>query len=968
MGALPRPNVPPGAQRDLVVALHDLHHRAGWPSLRTLARQMGCSHTTVSAVFSTARLPSWGHLELLVEALGGDPTEFYRLWLAAGQPAGGDQRAGAQVAGRRVELATVRRHLETGAGLLLVTGEAGIGKTTLVNAVTGTVDTFVAAGHCRPLSTEVPLLPIVDALNVVHDVEQGAWFTKALAGLPSFVPQALARLLPQLDGHTHHADLDEFAPHHLITSVENALVRLAEVRPLALVLEDLHWADPATLDLLEHLVARSVPVPVVGSWRTDDQAATQTSSNWLERVCRSPAVLTVRLGPLSRAETAEQLALLGTRLSDQLDSIHSRTLGHPLFTEQLAAHLGGDSELPYVLADLLDRRIDGLSNRSWTVLRTLGVAARPLSATQLAAATRMEPDRLTTALRALQARRLIGSSPDGRVQMHHPLLAEATRRRLVPGEAAAVHRSLAEVLGADPSSSAAEVAHHWRGAGDSERELKWRVLAARSSAAVFDWAQEADHWLRLLELWPAAADIVGVPPVTRPMAYLAALDALRESLQWDRAAVMSDAAEDRLGPVDDAARAELLLRAADYRGDREGVAVGLELVDQALEIFERLPASAGHLRALNHKRWYLTARGCYDEGLALARAAVGVAEMLGDPRLHRNQLISLAWHEGVEGAVSTMFDRLAQGRALLAGKEDPLGDIRSAMNASHVLLLCGGTDADVEAVARAGLEVAETWGLENEPSIALTAHLATARLRAGRVADAEATIGVPKGQPPDCDRWPVELVRAAVDARQGHLSSAAERVHSLLPEVLVHDEADLEVLCIAADIDFWCGTIHATLPRLLHDLNAVVDVSPVRIVLPALVTAARAVAEETLLLDRTTSERLSAVRDIVSRTSLRIRRSDRRDRHIRAHLATARQELARVTREDNLAGWAEAATLWKSLNRPHDAAYCRWRGAQAAQSDRQGAVAARLLDRAAADATEHVPLLRAIAADRRSGS
>src|SRR6188472_3122539 len=69
VSALPRPDLPPGPQRDLVDALHDLHHRAGWPSLRAMAKQAGCSHTTVSKVFSSPQLPAWGNVELLVEAM-----------------------------------------------------------------------------------------------------------------------------------------------------------------------------------------------------------------------------------------------------------------------------------------------------------------------------------------------------------------------------------------------------------------------------------------------------------------------------------------------------------------------------------------------------------------------------------------------------------------------------------------------------------------------------------------------------------------------------------------------------------------------------------------------------------------------------------------------------------------------------------------------------------------------------------
>ena len=81
MSALPRPDLPPGPHRELVDALHDLHHRAGWPSLRALAAATGVSHTTVSKVFSSPALPSWGTLELLVEAMDGDGARFHDLWV-----------------------------------------------------------------------------------------------------------------------------------------------------------------------------------------------------------------------------------------------------------------------------------------------------------------------------------------------------------------------------------------------------------------------------------------------------------------------------------------------------------------------------------------------------------------------------------------------------------------------------------------------------------------------------------------------------------------------------------------------------------------------------------------------------------------------------------------------------------------------------------------------------------------------
>ena len=201
MSALPRPDLPAGPHRDLTAALHELHHRAGWPSLRRLAAEAGVSHTTVSKAFSSSALPTWGTLELLVEAMDGDTGQFHDLWLSATGPAAGSaDTAMPHIAGRRTELAAVRHHLETGSGLMLVLGEAGMGKTSLVSAASDptAVDVFVATGHCLPLSIDVSLLPLVDILQETYEYDDGRWVEQALAECPTYVQNLVGRLLPEV--------------------------------------------------------------------------------------------------------------------------------------------------------------------------------------------------------------------------------------------------------------------------------------------------------------------------------------------------------------------------------------------------------------------------------------------------------------------------------------------------------------------------------------------------------------------------------------------------------------------------------------------------------------------------------------------------------------------------------------------------------------------------------------------------
>ena len=609
MGALPRPDVAPGPHRELVDALHTLHHREGWPSLRHLAADAGVSHTTVSKAFSSPALPSWGTLELLVEAMGGDVPRFHDLWLAASTPATARDRPALRMAGRRDEVGTVRRHFESGTGLLLITGAAGIGKTTLVSAAAESVDTFVAVGHCLQLSREVPLLPVVDALRALLDVEDGQWMKESLADCPVFVRTSLGRLLPELDAaETGPRSDDPWGLEKLFASITNVLGALAATRHLALHIEDCHWADRSTLDLLAHLAIAPPQVPLVLTWRSADPDVSSDHTEWLSRVRWTSGVPAVDLGPLMLEETAQQLRLLrGSSVdADVVERVQARSQGIPLYTAQLAS-APYDAELPQHLADLLDRRMGDLDGAAWRVARVLGLAQRRVGPSLLRAASGLDPDEMADALRLLARRGLLKETRGG-AELSHPLFVDAIHRRLLPGEGAHVHARLAHILSDDPGAEPGEIADHWQAAGRPDLEMIHRVAAATRAGDRFAYREALAAWLRVLELW----DLGTIADGLELWDVLAkGLEAAFEVGDFEAGRALSGRAQALDLPARQ--RAVVLMRVSALLIDEGSAEEGLDLLDEALELLVPLPPSQELHDLIDERISFFMMAGHFDE-------------------------------------------------------------------------------------------------------------------------------------------------------------------------------------------------------------------------------------------------------------------------------------------------------------------------------------------------------------------
>ena len=166
-------------------------------------------------------------------------------------------------AGRRGELRAVTSTLTGSAegAALLVMGEAGIGKSRLVAAAAAVAardEVTVLQGWCLPLSGGLPFLPMIDALHGMAATDSGQLLKGALADCPTFVRGELARLLPEFDeaGASSSTGSDDgWRRQRLLEALRQLIRAAAQLRRLAILIEDLHWADRATLELLEYLLA-----------------------------------------------------------------------------------------------------------------------------------------------------------------------------------------------------------------------------------------------------------------------------------------------------------------------------------------------------------------------------------------------------------------------------------------------------------------------------------------------------------------------------------------------------------------------------------------------------------------------------------------------------------------------------------------------------------------------------------------
>jgi DNA-binding CsgD family transcriptional regulator/tetratricopeptide (TPR) repeat protein len=882
---------------------------------------------------------------------------------------------------------------------VLVVGDAGVGKTRFVTegiARAEAAGMVMVRGECLPLSGTLPLLPVADALGELGRLSGGALLAAALDAAPGYVRDEVGRLLPGLGpggGTAPDGREGQWSRERLFAGVAELLAAVARrsASGAGLVVEDVHWADSATLDCLTFLAraGQRGGARLVVTCRGDEAPLAAHVAAWLAQVRSGAGVEEIRLAPLSRAEVAGQVTALagGPVTPGVIDELYARAEGSPFFTEQLvAAALAGGAEgglrvpagLPARLAELLMARADRCAGHGRAVLEGLAVAGRPLTEAQLGDITGLDTETVREGLRELAAARLLAETPlatDGTGAGHRPrhaLLAEAVADGLLPGERAVLHERTARTLARD-QALAAEAAGHWQAAGRPDEELPARAAAAKAAERVFGYAQAAAHWQRAIELSQVQPDIAAATGHNLPRLYVRAIDALFGSGDSVQASLVAAEAYRRFaGHADPAMAAVVCHRAAIYRTS-DTPAAGLPQMEQALRLFEKVPPSADHAEALlDYAIFFLLFLERRPKAIVPAlNRALEIAEQAGATVMIPRILSVMGWGALVDGQVTEGFATLKRAQALVRAAQDNAALVWLAQNESDALLKLGHYERAAEVASRS-FEAARQAGLEAwDSATTLATNAAEALLSVGRTAEAAALIDPLTTMPPGRDHWLAQVLRAEIDLLRGDIGAATLRWRQIraFPAVISRVDFALESAQRAAETAVWAGRPADALTE-IRSLLGQYQVPDLTILCGRLLTAGMRACADLAEQARARHEEAAASAAVAAADGL-VAWVDQMGgvpladhswvATMPAERAIWQAERTRLAGSSNPDAWGVAAEAWQVLSCPHRAGYAWWRQAQALlDAGQPAAAAAGALRSAVAAADGHAPLLSQI--------
>ncbi|WP_219632351.1 helix-turn-helix transcriptional regulator [Haloechinothrix aidingensis] len=791
---------------------------------------------------------------------------------------------GIPLIGRRTELrllvdALERAHNGDACGILL-SGEAGMGKSRLVAELGRRATEYgalVLTGRCVDMSEgSLPYLPFSDALAPLAIPESGE-----LRGVLRARP-ALGRLFPQLVQPTPAtADSSPFTVEHetmrrpnaeqdigqlqLFDAVVHALTELADERLVVLVVEDLHWADSSTRDLLAFLCARlrSQRLLLLATYRHDDVHRRHPLRPLVAELSRAGRVDRMELSALSADDAHAFIAAIsdGQLAGDTAANIVRRAEGNAFFLEELVAS-GAESEheVPAGLAEVLLARVERLPAVARQLIRVISVAHGGVAHGALSDVAGIDELELESALReAVQHGVLVVDN--GYYAFRHALLREAVYADLLPGERTRMHAAYARrLVGMRRSGVAAQLAYHSFESNDLPTALEASLRAAQEADALGAPGSALQHIERALRVWDAVPperrpDDVTELELTRKASRIAGVAGEPDrSISYARAAVdlLSEPSAAQVSG-EEAAKIHLRLGRA-LLGMTASLDEAASVIDRAWDLVADAEPSHTRTWVLAVRARILRGRGKFEESLASAQGALAEARTYDLGGAEADSLITigrLAEHGG-DSTAAREYLRTAQHKA---AESHAVG---TEMMARYYLGLGyeerGELDEAVavfdDAVARgasigAGLT---TYGVESRVR---QLHLRYVRGEWGGIDAAEPNRNALSSITAASLAGPI----AHVLAGQGRFEDALRLVEEMRPHVRVELLIAIAAAAVGTDVAFWQGEYSVAVRRAEEGIAWFDEHVPgllacVRVAALGIAAAASQAGEHRLRLDR----------------------------------------------------------------------------------------------------------------------
>jgi len=852
-------------------------------------------------------------------------------------------------AGRQDELAQLARAGGEVAGsgrgqMVIIGGDAGVGKSRLVSEFSDRAarDGWTAAiGGCVDVAAEAltyaALIEILRCLD--RQLGRDVMTELAAAGIDDLAP-----LLPGASGGQPGAG------GRLLERMLDFLVRLGEVAPAVIVVEDLHWADSSTRDLVSFL-ARNIHaarVLLVLTYRADDLHRRHPLTSLLAELERGDAPW-IRLAGLARPDVAELVAsAAGTVAVPDVSLLFDRTGGNPFFIEELLAASAPVSSLPEGLRELLLARLHDLPDSTLTVLRPASVLGQGFTEDLLRAATGLPMAEIEDALRQAVDHNILRAAA-GKLRFRHDLMREAIYDDLLPAQRLRLHVAAAAAIEADetiidpPGARWGVLALHWKSAGDRVRALGASIEAARWASLVGAPSEAAQHLETALTLWEQTPPESHPPGTDRAALLEQAAKARFAAGQALRARTLAVAAVTELDGSADIERVALAhMQAAVYSRVAGEAAASAEEWERAIGLLADQPPSPAKALVVARYAGFLMVGQRVRKGLVAVEAALDLARRTGSRRVEGHALNSKGVLLGESGRLEEGLQLLHESREIAreAGHADDLA--RAFQNLTYVQMFAGLAD-EALADADAGLQVIRRLGMMLSTGIGITEHQAEAVVRVGRWDDALALL----------DAFPYDALEGStlvsfaaprfdVFLRRGELDAAARMLAPAMERAAAMDDAQFgaNTRIRAAQLALASGQVDDARAHVRAAL-AISDRCDDMIYAPKAcsvgISAEAACPTPSLDTVEALLTRLSGIEDTARSFGGQLLAEPA------AFVAMARAEAFELSGGPRPEAWQAAATAWDHCGDRYWGAVCRFRTADAllrAKGDRS--VAARL--------------------------